>query len=141
MPRITEESLTDSFFRHVAHLDGRDAHGSWFADLMQCVAHPRVTKMLKTWRKRGKASETIWGLDGEMIGTLANTLAAYKALPIPPVSITERTILEQIGEKWMAPPMAPIHLMSLRDKGLIEFHDRNNVRRTRLGNEVLSEEE
>lgn len=135
-------SLEGCKMRAGAHLDGGDKDGKWFANVEQVVEHPRLSRIVKQWRKRTKAPETIWNLDGEPVGTLEEALAAYNAKPLPDVSIVERTLLDQIGDEWMATPVAPILMMSLRDKGLIEFHveQRGQVRRTAVARRVLKGE-
>lgn len=143
MSEITAEDIAACHFeRRGTHVDGRDRDGKWFADVQRLVEHPRLSRTVQQWMKRTKRSETFWSLDGEVIGTLENTLAAYNALPLPPVSITEHAMLDMISDDWMPAPTAPIHMLSMRDKGLIEFNpeERGQVRRTELARTILKGE-
>lgn len=137
MPDITPDDLAQCHTRSLGHRDGQDRDGRWFGDVEQIIEHPRLTRMVQIWRKRTKPQETIWSLDGEAVGSIEAVLAAYNAKPVPDVSMTEKMLLQEVPDDWAAKLVSAIHLMPLRDKGLVEFNVERMCRRTELARQVL----
>ena len=137
MPDITPYDLAQCNTRSLGHRDGQDRDGRWFGDVEQIVEHPRITRMVQIWRKRTKPQETIWSLDGEAVGSIDAVVAAYNAKPVPDVSKDERILLQEMTGDWAPKPVPAIHLMPLRDKGLVEFNAERLCRRTELARVVL----
>lgn len=137
---ITLDTIEGAHLRNLMHLDGQDKNGRWFADMQQMVEYPRLSRMVKQWRKRTKKPEEVWSVDGDPVGSIEAALDKLNATPLPPVSITELALLDQIANDWQPTPVAPIHMQSLRDKGLVELNpeQRGQVRRTALAREVLA---
>ncbi len=139
---MSEDILTGTKCRHVAHYDGKD----WFGDMMRITEHPRISFMTKHPRGRSKFERvTCWYLDGENLETREAVLAAYAAKPVPDITPEQRVALELVGDDYGPIPELPsrIPLMELAQKGCVEHGDppagerRHPIRRTDLGRKVL----
>lgn len=143
MKEITADTIAACEMKHLMHADGKDRYGRFVVNISRVVEHPRLQCSAKQWMRRGKPVQVTWSLDGEEIGTLENALAAYNALPLPPVGPYERGALSAIPDEWEvhddAPPPVVVTLMNMalvekrREAGHTEY------RRTDLGRQVLAD--
>lgn len=131
---------------HLHRIDqdiGRDPRkGGYYTKFERVTEHPRLKRRYTIYSRLGLPDEIAWFADGEQMDSLEEALAWINMVQVPVVSITERTILDQIGDKWQAMPATPIHMASLLDKGLVEMEPAggSRCRLSDLGRKVLDDE-
>lgn len=139
---ITLQSFEGLTPRRVGQDVGRGAKGNYFTEWSRFEELPRLKRQRTIYSRLSLQDEETWFVDGERMGNLQQAIDWLNATPLPPISITERTILEYISDDWMALPGTPEHIRTLTDKGLIEGekYGASRVRRTELARELLGED-
>lgn len=96
---ITVADLRACKMKTVLHMDGpRDRKSGWWADIHQCIEHPRLRrKALYTRADRGVT--VTWSVDGrEWVGTLQEAVDLLNG-PVLPPNDPQFVALEEMRER------------------------------------------
>lgn len=118
---ITLELAETWTVKHSIHMDGPSGRKGWFGDVHQCVQEPRLARMTRCYRAT-RSVVVSWLVDGkEVIGGL---YCAVERLNAPPVMTREEfSALARAPTAYtdLRQSLDRSFLLTLRDKGLIEF--------------------
>jgi len=120
---ITLADLEACTITHYAHLDGPRGRDGWFGDMHRCVQHPRLQRRTR-YTRRDRSVDITWYVDGKEVGkTLADALPALNAPP--ELTLDETRVLAMVTDEYVDLRFQGIteHLLTLQNKGLIEFAD------------------
>lgn len=120
---VTLADLEKSKLRHAAHIDGPRGRDGWFGDMHRCVEYPRLQRRVRYFRK-DRSHDVTWYVDGKEAGR-----DLEDALPLlnSPVVLTEdeQRVFDLVTDEYVDLRRQGVteHLLTLQNKGLIEFAD------------------
>lgn len=129
---VTIADVANWHLRQTAHLDGPRGKNGWFGDIHQCIEQPRLSRIVKYFRK-DRSHTVTWRIDRHDAADLQEAVATLNTPPV--LTDAEKEALAKYPTEWTHAHEAmrmvggyELH-HALGDKGMIENDGDHSWRR------------